>query len=221
MIAGQLPNIYYLALGMPVQGFGREPGWWVLYTAGTLVSLVLWSAMLLRQRDIVTRQPANIRAELREGLRRLPALVALGFLAALLIAAGLFVLIVPGLYLMIGLILAWPALLFERRTPVAAIRHSLHLVRDNWWRTAAMLIVAFLVAMVFYIVVFALIAILLPLLGADDVAMLTAASVVVVIALGAVGVPFYGAILLALYGDLGTRRYGTDLASRLTAASRG
>ena len=66
---------------------------------------------------------------------------------------------------------------------------------------------------------FALLAIVLPLAGANDFAMFTAASVVVLIALGAVGTPFSGAILLAVYGDLKLRKEGTDLASRLAGVA--
>jgi hypothetical protein len=51
--------------------------------------------------------------------------------------------------------------------------------------------------------------------------MLTAASVVVVIALGAVGVPFYGAVLLSVYGDLNTRNLGGDSPQNLAAAQQG
>jgi hypothetical protein len=216
MIAGQLPNIYFLATGKPMSRFGGgDLLWWVLYALGTLASLLLWSAMLLRQYKIVTRQPTRMSAELIEALRRMPALIGLGILGTLAIAVGLIALVVPGLYLTIGLLPAWPAVMLERRGPSSAIRYGLHLIKGHWWRSSALLTVAFIVAMVFYFAVFALLAMVLPLVGANDVAMFTAASVVVVIVLGAVGVPFYGAVILALYGDLKLRKEGTDLEIKL------
>jgi len=206
MIAGQLPNIYYLAAGKPMLPFGGgDPVWWVLYCAGTLTALVLWSAMLLRQRSIVTGRPTDARAEVREALQRVPALVGMTLLFILMVTAGFIALVVPGLYLAIALSLAWPAVMLERRGPLSGMRYSLQLVRGSWWRTSVVLTVALIVALVFYIVVFVALALALPLVGANDFAMFTAASVVVLIALGAVGVPFYGAVLLALYGDLKLR----------------
>lgn len=222
MIAGQLPNIYSLAIGKPMERFGGgDPVWWALYAVGSLASIGLWSAMLLRQRSIITLQPAHARAELFEALRRIPALVVLGVLVVVAVAGGLVALLIPGLYLMTALILAWPAAMLDGHGPMNAIRQSLRLVKGDWWRVSAIFTVAFVVALVFYITVFAFVAILLPLFGANDLAMLTAASVVVVIALGAVGVPFYGAVLLAVYGDLNTRKAGGDSPQNSAAARQG
>lgn len=217
MIAGQLPNIYFLAIGRPLHEFGAgDPVWWFLYALGTLIGLIIWSAMLLRQRSIATRRPTDARAELLEALRRAPALVGLFALMLVLVVAGLVALLLPGLYLMVALILAWLILLIEPAGPVVAVRRSLHLVKGSWWRTSVVLVVAAFAALVFYFVAFVVLATALSLTGANDFAMLTAASVIVLVALGAVGAPFYGAVLFALHGDLQLRREGTDLASRLT-----
>src|SRR5215472_15040760 len=51
LIAGQLPNMYYLGTG-GVQAMGAaayKPLWWVLYVLGYAISLVMWSVILLRQ----------------------------------------------------------------------------------------------------------------------------------------------------------------------------
>ena len=201
MLAGQLPNIYYLAIGKPMRRFGDDPVWWALDAIGIVMTLVLWSAMLLRQRSVITGQATSMRAELLEALRRVPALVALFVLSLLIIGAGLVALAVPGIYLAVALTLAWPALMLERRGPVDAIHRSMYLVKGSWWHTSAVLAVAGVIAIVFNFVMIALIAIMLRLFGTNEVAMFTAAIVVVMIALFAVGVLFYGAILLALYGE--------------------
>jgi hypothetical protein len=207
MIAGQLPNIYQLAMGRSMQPLGGgDPVWWILYAIGTALALVLWSAMLLRQRSTVDGQPVNALTELKEALRRIPALIGLLLLIALMVAGGVILLILPGIYLATASSLAWPALMVERRSPLDAVRQSLRLVKGNWWRVSAVIAVALIVALVFYIVVFATLAIVLPLAGANDVAMFTAASVVVLIALGAIGMPFYGAVLLSLHDDLRLRQ---------------
>ena len=201
MLAGQLPNIYYLAIGKPMRRLGDDPIWWALDAIGIVMTLILWSAMLLRQRSVISGQATSMRGELLEALRRVPALVALFVLSLLIIGAGLVALAVPGIYFAVALTLAWPALMLERLGPVDAIRRSMHLVKGSWWHTSAVLAVAGVIAIVFNFVMIAFIAITLRLFGTNEVAMFTAAIVVVMIALFAVGVLFYGAILLALYGE--------------------
>jgi hypothetical protein len=149
----------------------------------------------------------------------MPAVVGLFVLSLALLAVGVVALIVPGLYLMIGLSLSWLVLLVEQRGPLASVRRSLHLVKGSWWRTFAVLTVAMMAALVFYFVAFLVLGAILQVIGANDVAMLTAASVIVLVALGAVGAPFLGAVLFALHGDLRLRREGTDLSSRLAGVS--
>ena len=202
MIAGQLPSIYYLAIGKPVRRLGGDPFWWALDAIGIVITLILWSAMLLRQRRVILREATSMRGELFEAVRRVPALVVLFVLSVMITVAGLVALAVPGIYLSVALALAWPALMLERLGPVRAIRRSVHLVSGHWWHTGAVLAVSVMIAIVFVFVMGAFIAIVLPLFGTNDVAVFTAALVVVIIALFAVGVLFYGAILLALYGNL-------------------
>jgi hypothetical protein len=220
MIAGQLPNIYFLAIGRPFHDFGGgDPLWWTLYALGTLLGLFIWSAMLLRQRSIASQEAVELRTELGEALRRMPAVVGLFTLSLALLAVGIVALILPGLYLTIGLSLSWLILLIERLGPIAAVRRSLHLVRGSWWRTALVLSIAMMSALVFYFVAFLVLGAVLQIIGANDVAMLTAASVIVLVALGAVGAPFLGAVLFAVHGALRLRREGTDLASRLAGVA--
>jgi len=221
MMAGQLASIYSLAAGKPIARFGGgDPLWWVLYAVGVLASLFLWSAMLLRQVGVVTQKPTRLGEELLAALRRMPALVVLAILGTLAVAVGLVLLVIPGLYLTTALIPAWPAVVLERRGPLAAMRYSLQLTLGHWWRMSLVLTVAFVVTAVFYIAVFVLLGMVLPLVGANDVAMFTASSVIVVVALGALGAPFWGAIVLAMGGDLKLRREGLDLEQRLAAAAR-
>src|SRR5205823_2486057 len=57
VIAGQLPNIYYLVSGRNMlQGLAgfRDPVWVTLYILGYVIAIVLWSAVLLRQYALST-----------------------------------------------------------------------------------------------------------------------------------------------------------------------
>jgi hypothetical protein len=222
MIAGQLPNIYLLAMGRPLHEFGHgDPTWWGLYVVGTLLGLFIWGAMLLRQRSIATHKATDARLEFMESLKRMPAVAGLFVVIIVLLFAGFVALILPGLYLMVALSLSWLILLIEGRGPIDSAKRSVHLVKGNWWRTLIVLTVASMAALVFYIVAFAVVGAALQIAGTNDFAMFTATSVVVLVALGAIGAPFYGAVLYALHGDLRLRREGIDLASRLSGAAPG
>jgi hypothetical protein len=68
---------------------------------------------------------------------------------------------------------------------------------------------------VFNLIVVVLILMTLPILGATDIATLSAGTPVVLVALRAVGLPFMVAILLAVYADLLVRKQGVDLQRRV------
>jgi hypothetical protein len=197
-----LPNIYHLSLGQSLQSFGGgDPVWLMLFFFGTLLSLLFWSAMLLRQKAWLDGHSFGVRSALLAVLPRAPALSGLFILLILSTVVGLL-LILPGIYLSVALVLAWPLLLFERDSPIGAMRRSVQLTRGRFWWLSLILGVCMVILIVFFLVGLVLAAILLPLLGADDFAVFTAASVVVSVALGAVAAPFFGAVLLSLYTEL-------------------
>ena len=60
--------------------------------------------------------------------------------------------------------------------------------------------------------------VLLPLLSTMDIVFITVASQMLFVLLSALAVPYFGATMLALYGDLKARKEGTDLEQRISAA---
>jgi hypothetical protein len=239
IIVGQLPNIYHLAIGRPRQSFGgNDPLWWLLYILGALGSITISAALCLHQRDIVTGVPTKAVAQLGAAARRLPAILGVTLLILLLVVfpVGIFAGILVGsgafpqsasavagialLVLYVGFIsvlfaFAWPALLLDGFAPLAAMRYSFRLALGNWWRTAAVLTVAFIVVMAVYFVVAMVV---LPLAGAMDVAIVAAVTEVMIVAMSALVAPYFAATLLALYGDLKARKEGSDLEQRISAA---
>src|SRR5258708_25582596 len=93
VIAGQLPSIYDLASGRGLMQTliteVRDPVWWLLYVLGTLIVIVLWGAILLRQYALATGHGAATVEELRSALRRLPGALLLLCLSGLVIAVWL------------------------------------------------------------------------------------------------------------------------------------
>jgi hypothetical protein len=240
IISGQAPNIYLLAMGRPRVSFGgNDPVWWGLYALGALVSLVFTAALIMHQHDIVAGIPTKATGQLKKAIHILPAMVGLVLLVLVVVGAlpgalallslytdldvqivrtvGLIVVAVPFIYLLVGQTLAWCAFLIDRLPVLSALRYSLSLVRGNWWRTLLILLITVVVMFVFY---FVIIAVLAPLVGAMEVALVAAVTEVLAVALSALVAPYVSGTLLAIYGDLKARREGADLERRLSAVAR-
>jgi hypothetical protein len=71
----------------------------------------------------------------RRTMRRFWAVLGLGLLRVLIIGVGLFLFVVPGIFLYIRLLVAPVALVVEGAGPVSALERSWRLTRGHWWRT--------------------------------------------------------------------------------------
>jgi membrane-anchored glycerophosphoryl diester phosphodiesterase (GDPDase) len=241
MIAGQLPNIYFIASGRPLGGFGGGSVLWVvLYLIGSLITLTMYAAILYRQYGLAVGERSGMRVELKRSLRKLPGYLGVvvlsmvmcfivpAIVAVALVAAGVnlkqpspavillgLLMLIPITYLLTPLSFTTPALLLDGKGPAGAIRYAMRLARGSWWRMSAVLAITFVLIMVFYGVAMIMVGMILPLAGATDVAAVTAATGVVYVVLGSVGLPFFTAVLLAAYGELKVRREGIDLERRV------
>src|SRR3954468_18988 len=88
------------------------------------------------------------RSSLRVAARRAPMALVMGILAFLAIAAGFIAIVIPGIFLAVRWSVALPALLLERRGPVAALGRSWQLVKGFWWKVFGTLFVAYLLVFV-------------------------------------------------------------------------
>jgi len=248
VIAGQLASIYTLARGRPLMGtMGatttwqellvqfRDPGFWGLYLVGNLLVALFYSAILLRQRALIGAGAAG--GEFAAALHRLPALIGL----ALLLLAGSMVLWVPlvltvvsvsawgalltfaGLlalsYGLVAVSCAWTILLVDGAGPAASVVRSWRLTAGSFWRLSVIYTVALIILGVLYMVVVAIAGFIAGLLGRGDFAIATASAEVLVVALGAIAIPFYSALALAVLGDLKVRKEGADLERRISSAT--
>ena len=198
-----------------------------------LVGLYFNLSAAARMSAVAINRPISVAEALRRALLRFPALlvcvlafvllfVAPFMLAALLIAAigvagilGLLAL-APAMVLLVYLYLSSFLVVTANIGGVAALRRSFNLVRHNFWRATVVLtigsIVLFAATMMIGMVGLAVAA----LAGFGSVSVDVAAYVVET-AGGAVTVPFWIALSLALLRDLELRREGEDLAARIKA----
>ena len=236
LIAGQLPNIYYLATGgvAAMVAASYQPLWWVLYCVGYVIGVLLWSMILLRQHSIATGHSGTGESDTAAVLSRAPAIVLtwilalvacgiwfapLGLLHGLGIVGAALLLAIPATWVFVRLSSAWVALLLTGKGPTESLTHSWQLTAGSFWRLSLIYTVAIILLFVLY-VLSGVVAVVLALpFARGDIAVLTAVSTVVVVILGAIGTPFYIALALAVFGDLTVRKEGTDLAQRISATA--
>jgi len=222
IIAGQLWTLYYLSRGRVPVLDANDPVGVTLYGVGTLIFVMLSMTILLRQSSIAAGRPVGGSAALLDTLKRAPAIVAIALLAGMAVAVFLvpaltlapayrtpafIVMLAPATYMGIALSFALPALVLARKGVLSSIAYSFRLVRGNWWRVAALYGVGIGVVLTLWMLVAAVIAMALS----DDAAAAQAAiaraiSAAAVLAVFAVGLTFYSALTLALFGDLEVRR---------------
>ncbi|MEJ0036613.1 MAG: hypothetical protein WDO68_11080 [Gammaproteobacteria bacterium] len=244
MIAGQLPNFYSLARGEPFGGYLRgDPITVVLAVVGSVVAVYFSAVMLIRQREVAEGSRRPIRAELAEGLRRMPTLIGvavvsvalLAVVPALLLVAELkqvgssahlalvivsVVLAVPVLWLLPGLAMAVAVAALTGNGVLASLKQGIWLAHRSWWRTMLTFMVWAVLLVVLNLVAVIMLMLSLQVFGASDVITLSAATPVVFVALRAIGLPFLVAIVLAVYGELIVRKQGVDLERRVASVAQ-
>jgi uncharacterized membrane protein len=205
ILAGQLANIYNLATGRPLRSHPPDAPSVLASVVSFIAVATIWAAMILRQRAIAQAEPSSMRGELARALRILPQILAQFILTFAALAVGFVLLVLPGVYLLVALSMALPALVLEHRGPIEAMKFSVHLMRGHWWRTFGIFTITLVIMIVFYFLAAVLVVVAVQFIRGADVALTTAAATVLIIALGAFSAPYGTATALAVFGDLQVR----------------
>jgi hypothetical protein len=148
VLCGEAANIFWLAKGQTLTALPHDPLYVTLRVFGGIVYLALVAAAMLRQRRLARGRANPGESELRQALRRLPVLLLAVVLATFSVAAGLMMLVLPGIFLMVCYTVLWPLVLFEGMGPYRALVHSVELVRPFWWKACAAFVIAVLVVFI-------------------------------------------------------------------------
>ena len=213
-----------------------DPVWWAWFVAGTILTLLFGSAMFLRQKAVASGEHGSVAAEMRQSavlLSRLIVCVALCTVAtsfALLpfatalpmtglnpaltnlatVNVGMLLLLIPlslpGAWLSLALFFAAPLLVVKKLGPIEAMRHSFRLLRGNWWRTSVLSAALLGVLLLMLVVAATLAGIAATLAGVSDLKMVPSLGIPLGIVCGAIMVPWCGALVLAMMGDLMVRQ---------------
>lgn len=229
VLASSPPTLYMImkggAIGDPSNPLGalaamRNPGYWLAYVLSLVLTMWALGALYIKMHAVGTGEELSLGDALRASLGKAPRLVLMSILFGFAIMFGLILLVVPGFILMVSLLLAWNLVLFEDKNAIAALTGSHHLVWGNWWRTAAILTVGFIVVIVAYFAVGLVVGLVLPFagIGVQDAFLFSLVTGFVVGAvINLLFAPYYISLLLSIYWDLKLRKEGGDLAARVGA----
>jgi len=136
---------------------------WALGTFGALLGilLLLFAGFLLQAslvravQDIAQdgRVDLSIGQTMASVLPNLGAVAVASILAGIAIWIGLFLIIVPGLYLITIWAVIMPVLIIEQTGALAAFGRSQQLVRGNGWNVFGTLVVVFLILIAAFIII--------------------------------------------------------------------
>jgi hypothetical protein len=229
VIAAHLPQLYNVLTGAGSGSLTARPaGWWAVSLVSALVGVTFWNATLLRLDAVVAGRPAGVRQELKMAASRAPwvlLLILVLVLASAILALlalplpvrarpwGFMVTAVAVIYLGVMVSCSWVSVVLQGHGVLQSLTTSVHLVRGNWWRVAAVYSVGAVMLVVLAALGSVLVAIVVPLIGRDDLALISAASEDTVVALCAVAVPFWAALPFTLSEELRARQASGDTAA--------
>lgn len=240
-ICTQLANLRNLSMDLPVPSPLQsdqigDPAYLAWYVVGTILALLFWSAMLLRQKALASGERSGATAELRQSGIQLSSLIVCMILSTVAVTVGLLPvaaalpmtglnpaltnlaaanvpmllllipLSLPAAWLSLGLLFAPPALVLKKLGPIEAMRVSFALLRGNWWRTSVLTTVLAAVLLAMVLVVGAIAAAVVGAAGVSDVRFINSLAIPLGIIFGAIMLPWCGAQVLAMMGDLIVRQ---------------
>ena len=198
-----LPRMYWMTTGKPFDLLHPplDPRFWALAVIGLVAYQFLAAIVMLRQRVMLDGGAPDLVREATAALRRWPMLLATYVLGSLATYAGCLLLVIPGLYLFICLLLMRPVVLFETHGPVQALVRCVRLVRPNWPKFMAAAVIALLIVLVCMIAAGACLGILHAVVSAAgaDAAAFNAFAAACQVGVDAVALVYFNALWLVLY----------------------
>jgi hypothetical protein len=174
------------------------PSLLAIFLVSFLLSCVCYAAALYRLDNVVHGREDDFFDILVLPLKKLPTLILAGFLYMLAVTIGSFLLVIPGIILMVSLVFYGYFILLEDKGAFDALSSSHSLVWDDWWRTVLM----FFVPSVIFLMVFFIFGFVAGLIVAPNPNAMNIVSEL----LGAVVVPYFYALVYLQYHDLKLRK---------------
>ena len=197
----------------------------VLYALSLVVlNLVATAATVFIVSESYLGRPLSAWEALRRATPYMGRILVCSLLMAIAVGLGFMLLLVPGVILAVGLVLAIPAVVLEPRTSASgALSRSWELTRGARWRIFGLGITLLVLLYVPVVAITGLFALLLP----ENAGMFSGGSLGMVMAIAVGGLvqmfiyPLFYCVLTVAYYDLRVRKEGFDLellASTLQSA---
>jgi hypothetical protein len=227
---GAPPSIYLMmhstgsvsdtAAALAMLGAMSDPVYWLVNLVTFAATWWVIGALYLKQQAIASDEQLGLGGALQAAAGRIVPMFFMWLLFGIALAVGAILLVIPFLILMVSLMLAPSLVLLEGKGPIDSLVGSHKLVWGSWWRTAAILTVGGILLFVIYLALALVIGLIVPFIGmgTGDIMISTLVSTLLIsVLLNIVGLPFFSAMLLAVYWDLKLRKEGGDLAARVGA----
>jgi hypothetical protein len=205
----------------PAPTYNGQEAFWVPL-AGTVVMNVVVVLSTAFATAAVTRlvadtyldTPRTGNESARLALRRLPAVLGLAIVTSVLVIAGTFACLLPGIFLQVSWAVAMPALLLEDKRIGQALNRSMQLTRHRFWNCFA---VHYVGSTLTALIAFALTLVAMGVFHAavHGTAAFAIAQGVAGAVTSALTTPFVAAAIIVLYFDLRVRVEGFDIQMAL------
>jgi hypothetical protein len=179
--------------GYSYDGAAAETVWWLL--TGVTMPALITSLHAVIVRDLGAGRVPSTAEALRAAAPRMAPAVAVVALFTVAVAAGLVVLVVPGIWIAVRWYFGAQVVVIDGAGPVEALRRSAELVRGRWWSTFGALLLSGLAFTLVGTIVGLLVGVLF---GAVDVPALYVAAITIVQAVALSLTALFGTLLFFL-----------------------
>ena len=189
----------------------------VIFFALIVISMIFSAAIISKIGATARGESMSIGSALGRGLKVFIPILIASILYMLAITVGSILLIIPGIILMLSLIFYSYAIVLDKRGIIESLKESHKLVWGNWWRTAIVLTIAFIIVYVLLLGITIPLSILVPIMSPEDPMLALYLFSGVNLIVYALITPLFFALFVVVYEDLKVRKGGADLAARIEA----
>ncbi|MGC1520605.1 MAG: YciC family protein [Steroidobacteraceae bacterium] len=181
-----------------------SPAVWLSTLIAVPINLILYVALIAQNNGIASGRAVSAGAAVGVGVRLLPRMLLLGLLFVCIVAVGLILLVVPGIYWAGTLLLAFVALVVEDASVSQSMAHSRGLIKGRWWRAATLVSYVVIIDLLAYLAVTLITAAVAWVFGVGA-GMTLAVSQLLSVATDTLIAPLYLAVYVAMYYELKVR----------------
>lgn len=131
--------IYFLPAPQDITGIKDLINW--INILETFIGVVSTLAITLLVKNWIDKKEIEWLDALKQILPVWPKAIWVQVISGILIGLATLLLVLPGIYLAVTYIFVIPALLFNNKTGMEALKYSYALVKGRWWRTFGFAIV--------------------------------------------------------------------------------